>query len=43
MDIGLTPLTGTTSEKHMKEDLQVLQWQSLDQESVAKLKKLIHD
>ncbi|CAF1293072.1 unnamed protein product [Rotaria sordida] len=43
IDIGLTPLTGTTDEKHMKEDLQVLHWQSLDHESVTKLKKLIHD
>jgi hypothetical protein len=30
IDIGLTPLTGTTDEKHMKEDLQVLQWPSFD-------------
>jgi diketogulonate reductase-like aldo/keto reductase len=43
IDIGLTPLTGTTNEKHMKEDLQVLHWHSLDDESVGKLKKLIHD
>ncbi|CAF1192735.1 unnamed protein product [Adineta steineri] len=43
IDIGLTPLTGTTDEKHMKEDLQVLQWPSLDNDSIAKLKKLIHD
>ncbi|CAF0956982.1 unnamed protein product [Rotaria sordida] len=43
MDIGLTPLTGTTDEKHMKEDLQVLQWPSLDNDSIAKLKKLIND
>lgn len=43
MDIGLTPLTGTTDEKHMKEDLEVLHWHSLDFDSVTKLKKLIHD
>lgn len=43
LDIGLTPLTGTTNDQHMKEDLQVLQWPSLDNESIAKLKKLIHD
>jgi len=43
IDIGLTPLTGTTDEKHMKEDLEVLHWPSLDHESVAKLKKFIHD
>ncbi len=43
LDIGLTPLTGTTDEKHMKEDLQVLQWSSLDNNSIAKLKKLVHD
>jgi aryl-alcohol dehydrogenase-like predicted oxidoreductase len=43
MDIGLTPLTGTTDEKHMKEDLQVLQWSSLDNDSIDKLKKLVHD
>jgi diketogulonate reductase-like aldo/keto reductase len=43
IDIGLTPLTGTTDEKHMKEDLQALQWPSLDNESIAKLKKLIQD
>ncbi|CAF4440283.1 unnamed protein product, partial [Adineta steineri] len=38
-----TPLTGTTDEKHMKEDLQALQWPSLDNDSISKLKKLIHD
>ena len=43
LDIGITPLTGTTDIKHMKEDIQVLHWSSLDHESVAKLKKLIHD
>ncbi|CAF1298154.1 unnamed protein product [Adineta steineri] len=43
IDIGLTPLTGTTDEKHMKEDLQALQWPSLDNDSISKLKKLIHD
>jgi diketogulonate reductase-like aldo/keto reductase len=43
LDIGLTPLTGTTDEKHMKEDLQVLQWPSLDQESISKLKRLVND
>lgn len=43
MDIGLTPLTGTTNDKHMKEDIQVLGWHSLDHESVAKLKRLIGD
>ena len=43
IDIGLTPLTGTTDEKHMKEDIQALQWPSLDHESIAKLKKLIFD
>jgi diketogulonate reductase-like aldo/keto reductase len=43
LDIGLTPLTGTTDEKHMKEDLDVLQWSSLDDDSIAKLKKLVHD
>ncbi len=43
IDIGLTPLTGTTDEKHMKEDLQVLQWPSLDNDSIVQLKKLIHD
>jgi hypothetical protein len=43
MDIGLTPLTGTTDEKHMKEDIQVLQWNSLEQEFIVQLKKLVHD
>ncbi len=43
IDIGLTPLTGTTDEKHMKEDLQVLQWPSLDNDSIVQIKKLIHD
>ncbi|CAM2728809.1 unnamed protein product [Rotaria socialis] len=43
MDIGITPLTGTTDEKHMKEDLEVLHWHSLDHESVTKLKIFIHD
>ncbi|CAF0959938.1 unnamed protein product [Adineta ricciae] len=43
LDIGLTPLTGTTNEQHMKEDLNVLEWPSLDNESIEKLKKLIHD
>jgi diketogulonate reductase-like aldo/keto reductase len=43
LDIGLTPLTGTANDTHMKEDLQVLQWPSLDNDSIAKLKKLVHD
>lgn len=43
LDIGLTPLTGTTDEKHMKEDLQVLRWPSLDNDSIAQLRQLIHD
>ena len=43
LDIGLTPLTGTTSEKHMKEDLAVLNWSSLDHDQVAALKKLVKD
>ena len=43
LDIGLTPLTGTTDETHMKEDIQVLHWHSLDHESVNKLKRLIGD
>lgn len=43
LDIGLTPLTGTTSDKHMKEDIQALNWHSLDHESVTKLRKFIHD
>ncbi len=43
LDIGLTPLTGTTNDTHMKEDLQVLQWSPLDNDSISKLKKLIHD
>jgi diketogulonate reductase-like aldo/keto reductase len=43
LDIGLTPLTGTTDEKHMKEDLQVLQWPSFDNDSITKLKKLVHN
>ena len=43
LDIGLTPLTGTTNEQHMKEDLDVLEWPSLDNESIEKLKRLIHD
>ena len=43
LDIGLTPLTGTTDERHMKEDLQVLHWPSLDPQSISQLKKLVHD
>lgn len=43
LDIGLVPLTGTTSEQHMQEDLQVLQWPSLDPDSIFQLKGLIHD
>ncbi|CAF3172264.1 unnamed protein product [Rotaria socialis] len=41
--IGLTPLTGTTDEKHVKEDQQVLHWPSLDHDSIDKLKKLIEN
>ncbi|UJR29102.1 hypothetical protein I4U23_010316 [Adineta vaga] len=43
LDTGLTPLTGTTNEQHMKEDLEVLQWPSLNNEAIEKLKKLVHD
>jgi diketogulonate reductase-like aldo/keto reductase len=43
LDIGLTPLTGTTSDQHMKEDLQVLHWPSFDSDIIDQLKKLIHD
>ena len=42
-DIGLTPLTGTTDEKHMKEDLDVLQWPSFNDELIQKLQQLIHN
>ena len=43
LDIGLTPLTGTTSDQHMKEDIQALNWHSLDHDAVEKLRKFIHD
>jgi hypothetical protein len=39
IDIDLIPLTGTTDEKHMKEDLQVLQWPSFDNDLIAQVKK----
>lgn len=43
LDIGLTPLIGTTNPQHMQEDLQVVQWPSLDYESIAKLRQFISD
>ncbi|UJR29104.1 hypothetical protein I4U23_010318 [Adineta vaga] len=42
-DIDLTPLTGTTNEQHMKEDLEILQWSSSNYEPIEKLQKLIHE
>jgi diketogulonate reductase-like aldo/keto reductase len=32
MQIGMLPLTGTTSEQHMKDDLQAEQWVLLPEE-----------
>lgn len=43
IDIGITPLTGTADDKHMKEALETLRWPSLDHDSVTQLKRLIHD
>ena len=33
MEVGMVPLTGTTSEQHMKEDLQVGSFQLLPEET----------
>jgi aryl-alcohol dehydrogenase-like predicted oxidoreductase len=37
MDIGIVPLTGTTNEVHMKQDLQVLDLPPLPPDDIKKL------
>uniref|UniRef100_A0A915CTH0 NADP-dependent oxidoreductase domain-containing protein n=1 Tax=Ditylenchus dipsaci TaxID=166011 RepID=A0A915CTH0_9BILA len=41
MDIGITPLTGTTDELHMKQDLQVAELPSLSPDYVKAINKLL--
>ncbi|KAJ3090347.1 hypothetical protein HK102_004038 [Quaeritorhiza haematococci] len=40
MELGIVPLNGTTNEKHMREDLEVLDWK-LGKEDVKKIAALI--
>ncbi|KAJ3056045.1 hypothetical protein HK097_008282 [Rhizophlyctis rosea] len=37
LQLGITPLTGTSSEKHVAEDLQVLEWGDLSQDEVKSI------
>eukprot|EP01112_Ceratiomyxa_fruticulosa_P014099 TRINITY_DN4015_c0_g1_i1.p1 TRINITY_DN4015_c0_g1~~TRINITY_DN4015_c0_g1_i1.p1 ORF type:complete len:285 (-),score=51.85 TRINITY_DN4015_c0_g1_i1:189-1043(-) len=37
LDLGITPLTGTTSDLHMRQDLDVLDMKSLEREEIALL------
>ncbi|CAF1340596.1 unnamed protein product [Didymodactylos carnosus] len=41
MDLGLTPLTGTTNEQHMKQDLDVLNWKSFSPDEVKQFEALL--
>ncbi|KAH7693791.1 hypothetical protein AAVH_39167, partial [Aphelenchoides avenae] len=41
MDIGITPLTGTTSDVHMKQDLAVLDMPSLAKEEIDMLTRML--
>ena len=41
MDIGVAPLTGTTNENHMKEDLAVLDMPSLSKEEIAVINQML--
>jgi len=41
IDIGCTPLTGTTNDEHMKRDLEILTWPNFTHDEIAKLKPLI--
>jgi len=41
MDIGIVPLTGTTSDQHMRQDLDTLNMSPLDEEERDKLQSLL--
>ena len=41
MSLGVTPLTGTCSPKHMAEDLAVLAWPPLDEAAIAAFRILV--
>uniref|UniRef100_A0AC35GC53 NADP-dependent oxidoreductase domain-containing protein n=1 Tax=Panagrolaimus sp. PS1159 TaxID=55785 RepID=A0AC35GC53_9BILA len=43
MDIGVIPLTGTTSETHMKQDLAVLDMPSLSSEEIQIINEMLSD
>ena len=41
MDIGIAPLTGTTSQQHMKQDLAVLDMEPLSKEEIAQIDQML--
>uniref|UniRef100_A0A914XTI2 NADP-dependent oxidoreductase domain-containing protein n=1 Tax=Panagrolaimus superbus TaxID=310955 RepID=A0A914XTI2_9BILA len=43
MDIGVVPLTGTTNETHMKQDLAVLDMPSLSSEEIQMINDMLSD
>jgi len=42
MDLGIAPLTGTTCDAHMREDLAVLDQPSLSEEEISSIKREMH-
>lgn len=43
MQLGIVPLTGTTSEKHMKQDLEVLEMDDLTEKEMEVINSLLGD
>ncbi|KAL6050370.1 Aldo-keto reductase family 4 member C8 [Balamuthia mandrillaris] len=43
MDMDIIPLTGTTNERHMRQDLAVLTWPNLSSDDLHHLKELISE
>ncbi|GAU96241.1 hypothetical protein RvY_07712 [Ramazzottius varieornatus] len=41
MDLGIVPLTGTTNEQHMRQDLEVLDMQPLTENEMAHIEQLM--
>ncbi len=39
MDLGIAPLTGTTNETHMKQDLAVLDMTALSEDEIGAIKR----
>jgi diketogulonate reductase-like aldo/keto reductase len=42
MQIGITPLTGTTDKEHMKQDLEVLEMNDLSENEISQIEKMLN-